>query len=567
MAETLTESFCERCGTRYEFKAPTRLNPLRKTRGLIGGLKNYVMSQDALGDAVGDAMRSEEERLAAAQLEAFHESFNFCIDCRQYTCLNCWNDDAGRCRSCAPIPGTDDLAERLAASVAGNGAVAEPLAGGAEAFGAATIGSESWPSSDLPEVAAGNGHAPEAWPAADGFVYEEQPDSSPARADDGFVYTTEPEPLPPRADDGFVYDDAPPDEVAAAFQSATVAQQPEPEPVVAQEPEPEPFVAQEPEPEPVVAQEPEPEPITAWAAAELEFEPDHVAAEEAPAVTAEEAEPAVAQTFEAERPHLRVVAWDEDAAYDLEPEPIVTADVDVEPVMAEEPEPFFATAEPEPEPVVAQEPEPEPVVAEESVAFVADEPEPVVAEEPPLQPDAVEPFEPVTAQEPEVVAEEPGAEPVVAEEPEPVAAEQPPAPESVAPHRIAPISETILRFPDRQAPPPAAPPLAAEDDSPEVAARRAQLDLLGLGDPGEGPVQPTRPSVVPYRSRGASPTAGELAARAAAATGTTFWEASAREVASAAAIVGVQNCGQCGLSLSANARFCRRCGTRQAQSA
>ena len=379
MAETLTESFCERCGTRYEFKAPTRLNPLRKTRGLIGGLKNYVMSQDALGDAVGDAMRSEEERLAAAQLEAFHESFNFCIDCRQYTCLNCWNDDAGRCRSCAPIPGTDDLAERLAASVAGNGAVAEPLAGGAEAFGAATIGSDSWPSSDLPEVAAGNGHAPEAWPAADGFVYEKQPDSSPARADDGFVYTTEPEPLPPRADDGFVYDDAPPDEVAAAFQSATVAQEPEPEPVVAQEPEPEPFVAQEPEPEPVVAQEPEPEPITAWAAAELEFEPDHVAAEETPAVTAEEAEPAVAQTFEAERPHLRVVAWDEDAAYDLEPEPIVTADVDVEPVMAEEPEPFFATAEPEPEPVVAQEPEPEPVVADESVAFVADEPEPVVA--------------------------------------------------------------------------------------------------------------------------------------------------------------------------------------------
>ena len=158
MAETLTESFCERCGTRYEFKAPTRLNPLRKTRGLIGGLRNYVMSQDALGDAVGDAMRSEEERLASAQLEAFHESFNFCIDCRQYTCLNCWNDDAGRCRSCAPIPGTDDLADRLAASMAGPGAVAEPLAGEpAASFGAAVIGPESWPSSDLPEVAAGNG--------------------------------------------------------------------------------------------------------------------------------------------------------------------------------------------------------------------------------------------------------------------------------------------------------------------------------------------------------------------------------------------------------------------------
>ena len=60
MTQTLTETFCERCGTRYEFSAPTRLNPLRKTRGLIGGLKNYLTSQDALGDALDDAMRNEE---------------------------------------------------------------------------------------------------------------------------------------------------------------------------------------------------------------------------------------------------------------------------------------------------------------------------------------------------------------------------------------------------------------------------------------------------------------------------------------------------------------------------
>jgi ribosomal protein L40E len=31
--------------------------------------------------------------------------------------------------------------------------------------------------------------------------------------------------------------------------------------------------------------------------------------------------------------------------------------------------------------------------------------------------------------------------------------------------------------------------------------------------------------------------------------------------------IGVQACGECGLSLSASARFCRRCGTRQARSA
>jgi hypothetical protein len=133
--------------------------------------------------------------------------------------------------------------------------------------------------------------------------------------------------------------------------------------------------------------------------------------------------------------------------------------------------------------------------------------------------------------------------------------------------RIAPISETILHFPSRPAPEPerevpAADPVAAEADTPEVAARRAQLDMLGLGDPGEGTVS-DRPTVLPYRSRGAAPTPGELAALARGG----FWEASAREVAGASANVGVQSCGGCGLSLSATARFCRRCGTRQAQPA
>jgi hypothetical protein len=236
------------------------------------------------------------------------------------------------------------------------------------------------------------------------------------------------------------------------------------------------------------------------------------------AVFEPEPEPVVAELEPApERPHLRVVSWDEDAAYDLEPEPVVA---EVEPDL-------------EPEPVVAEvelEPEPEPVVAE-----VEPEPEPVVAE--------VEP------------------------EPEPVVAPVEPEPEPITPRRMGPISDTILRFPQRPTITPRdSDEAAAEADTPGVAARRAQLDLLGLGDPGEGPVQPTRPAVVPYRSRGAGVAQGELSVRAAA-HGATFWEASAREVAGAAANVGVQNCGQCGLSLSANARFCRRCGTRQAQSA
>jgi hypothetical protein len=546
LAETLTESFCERCGTRYEFQAPTRLNPLRKTRGFIGGLRNYLTSQDDLSDAMGDAMRSEEDNLAVAQLEAFHESFNFCIDCRQYTCLNCWNNDAGRCRSCAPIPGTDDLAERLAASAMATPVVAEPE----PVYEDETLvrpGLEAWPTSDLPTDAAiaSSGQAEAPWPEVETLPRE--PEAEPVVAE------LEIEPLP----------------------EPVVAWQPEPEPEPIAEPEPEPVAAEldtvfaeiEIEPEPVTAGwEPEPEPVVV----ELEAEPTPEPAAEAAAEPEPEPEPV--------RPALRVVAWDEDSAYQLiEPEPMVELEPEPEPMVELEPEPVAAEVELEPvaaeieaepgpvaaevelEPVIAEvEPEAEPVAAEVG-------PEPVVAE--------VEP-EPVVAEaEPEPVAAEAEPEPVAAAEaePEPVAAaEAEPEPEPVRPAtRMAPISDTILHFPARRAPEPA--PAAEDDraaavaDSPEVAARRAQLDLLGLGDPGQGPVTPEGPPGLPYRSRGAAASRGDLA-RQAALQG-SFWEASAREVANATGQVGVQNCGQCGLSLSANARFCRRCGTRQAQSA
>ena len=73
MLDTMTESFCERCGTRYEFGAPEKLTPIRKTRGVISGLKNYIMSQDSLSDSVNDAMREllerHEARVAIIDLE------------------------------------------------------------------------------------------------------------------------------------------------------------------------------------------------------------------------------------------------------------------------------------------------------------------------------------------------------------------------------------------------------------------------------------------------------------------------------------------------------------------
>jgi hypothetical protein len=190
---------------------------------------------------------------------------------------------------------------------------------------------------------------------------------------------------------------------------------------------------------------------------------------------------------------------------------------------------------------VELEPEPEPIVAEVELEL---EPEPIVAE----------------------VELEPEPEPIVAAEAEPDI-----QPQSPAPRPIRPVSETIVQLPRPVVQPPAErqDQVAAEADSPSTAARRAQLDLLGLGDTGEGAVGPDRSNVLPYRSTGGSVHPMELAARAAAGLEVpgAFWEASAREVAGAISQVGVHSCGDCGLSLSASARFCRRCGTRQARSA
>jgi hypothetical protein len=435
MPEALTESFCERCGTRYEFTAPTELNRMAKTRGLISGLKNYIMSQDALGDAVGDAMRSEEEALASQQLEAFHESFNFCINCRQYTCLNCWNDDAGRCRTCVPVAGTDDLLERFEHSFHAQHPEIAAAAVQAEMEQAEInrrLGLEHWPSEDLGHAGA-NGAEP-AWPDAElePMMAEIAPDA---------------------------------------------------------EPDLEPMVA-EAEPEPVVAE-------AAMAAA------------------------AIDGGHAGDYPPLRVLSWEEDTAIELEPEPVA--------------------AEVEPEAVVA-EVEPEPVVAE---AAPAPEPEPVAAEG----------------------ETEPDAEVAAA-----MAAFLEPEPALPAPQPIRPISETILTIPQQptlEAPGADADRVAAQADDPSLAARKAQLDLLGIGDPGQGTVGPDRSNVLPYRSTGASVSAREMAMRTASGlpAPAAFWEASAREVAGAMSHVGVHACSDCGLSLSASARFCRRCGTRQAQPA
>jgi len=112
MTEILTESFCERCGTRYTFESTA---PRQKRMGgirILGrGLKNFVLSDDSSLDEAMAAARSDVEREATAQqLDAFHRTFNFCMSCRQYTCGNCWNGVDARCLSCAPLPEAEIVA-------------------------------------------------------------------------------------------------------------------------------------------------------------------------------------------------------------------------------------------------------------------------------------------------------------------------------------------------------------------------------------------------------------------------------------------------------------------------
>ena len=138
MSEILTESFCERCGTRYTFESARPKNRLKGVKVLSRGLKNFVLSDDTTMDEAMAAARSETDHESTAhQLDAFHKTFSFCMSCRQYTCPNCWNDLEARCQSCAPLPELEIAAPEVVPPVfpglvtlAGTAAVAEPAANG-----------------------------------------------------------------------------------------------------------------------------------------------------------------------------------------------------------------------------------------------------------------------------------------------------------------------------------------------------------------------------------------------------------------------------------------------------
>ena len=163
MPETLTESFCERCGTRYTFEsAAPKGKRLGKIKVLSKGFVNFVSNDDrSLDEAFAEARSDEQREQTSQQLDAFHQTFQFCMSCRQYTCANCWNDVESRCLSCAPLFGADTLGGAFPAAL-------DPLA-------RLGLGQPT------PEIHAANGHqngdaelpalgepaSDSAWPTAD----------------------------------------------------------------------------------------------------------------------------------------------------------------------------------------------------------------------------------------------------------------------------------------------------------------------------------------------------------------------------------------------------------------
>ena len=491
------------------------------------------------------AARNDEERaLTSQQLDAFHATFNFCMTCRQYTCGNCWNQAEGRCLTCAPHLGHEILPApfpdqagfeptRIDAeawpdvdrsvpgepAAAADGRVPALDVSADDAWGDVGAAEPELPDFDaVARLAFLSGDAPAPASVPEMAAAEPEPES---RAEPDIATAPETEPLPEAA----IASAGP----AAAIQPATTATEPEP-------------AAQ---PDAVAAAAPGTQPeMVAVAPAEPETQPEIVAAAapealpEAALASPEPAQPSQADGGVPSNPDERAAALAartsdllrrfrpgqnidaELAAFEAELAASTTAEPSAAAEAVAEPETLAAAAEALAEP--------------ETVAPLAAEPEPIAAAA-------------------ELV--EPAPQPIAAESPAAAAPAAEPSPAPPAPVREDRIEQPTWRIyaPD-QRPGPGAP-----EGRPEVPAPPGPAPIAASAEPQ----WPTRPDIPE------SPAMTLLANRANRSASDALWAASAQEVlapppaAAGAPTTGVQPCSNCGLSLSATARFCRRCGTRQ----
>jgi hypothetical protein len=537
MTEILTESFCERCGTRYTFEP---VHSKRRGLGKIGtlgrGFRHFVSDPgSSLDEAFAVARSEQEQRSTTHALEAFHRTFNFCLNCRQYTCGDCWNAVEGRCLSCAPtgesleppsprmdtavvLPSLDLAQSRVPIDLDEDADLrnAGPWIGGTPEPDQERATRDAWPElGSAGAVDARLAAAPTDEAAAEAIAAEtvtepaEEAVAEPVEALEGAV--AEPEPIEAVAEpiEEAVAEPEPIEAVAEPIEEAVA----EPEPIEAVA---EPIEEAVAEPEPIEAVA---EPIEAPAVEEPVAAAEPSAAElpeAAPADPSLAFEPGLNLDEQIAEYERRIAAASE--PMQAEPEAEAAEIADLEPV-AESPEPVAAEAEP----VAA---EAEPVEIEVETAPPIAEPEPVAAE---AEPEAHE-APPAPEPEPELPVAASTATPPSPIEPIPTAIGKP-LPASVVDGPLAWPEPDIaaaafeqqwpdIPVPRHPAPATPAPPAAAApmQQAPQEAAPRAALRRTGANLPSV-----TAPPPI-------------LAARA---------------------------CPSCGLSLSANARFCRRCGTPQ----
>jgi hypothetical protein len=444
MTDTITESFCERCGTRYSFeqKAKPRRGGIGRVRVLTRGLKNYVANDGMPMNEAMAAARNDEERAGISlQLDAFHKTFNFCMSCRQYTCATCWNVKVGECLTCAP-----DLSREVLPAPFPDLAPAGPSAAEDLILESEAVASAAWPTADLarPTATVPPAATPDVAPVPDVSVPVEEP------------------------------------EVLARLES---------------------FVAG-----PAGGDEAD---LTAAELAEIET--------------------ALASVRDVVEPPAEPVAAE------VVPEPLAAAEVEppAEPVAAEL----------VPEPLAAAEVEPAPI---DHAAIARGQTRSLLARfRPGRRPEA--PASPAAAAGRAATPAEASLTPIA---PPDLATEPAPTPQEAA--RPAPAD-------------------AIEQPTWRIVAP----DVMPAPRP-EWPATPAWPSPDPR----ATPAASQIPAHAAAPWASrlatarpepgSVWAASSQEVLAAPGVAAaggpgpaVQACVSCGLSLSANARFCRRCGTRQ----
>ena len=443
MVDTLTESFCERCGTRYTFEPPQqRAGALSTVRVLGKGLRKLALTRAAsLDEAISSAKADDERAAVARQVDAFHGAFHFCLACRQYTCSDCWNETAGICLTCEPTPESQAAAALETALTAAAAAAAARPAEHPAAPATPEGPRPEWPAEDR------RPHIPAS--AAEPEPVAERIDAvAPVREAEARMAVGEAEPaVDPDAEallntfqPGTSLDDA----IAAYEAAVTSARQ------AAGSPAPVRAVTPAPTPAPVAGPEPEPEP-----------------------------EPIVSSTHEA------------------------------------------GVAAPVPVPVPVAGPEPELIVSSTHEAGVA-APAPAEAEAAAPAPSV---HEQVAAPTPYLDAVRPAA--AAAPNDEPLAIPHAPAGEDPRFGAWRIVAPEIA----------AAAPSAASQQPPAQAFSAAGFAARMSG-------------VTPAAAPAHQPPSGAAHAGAAAA-------------GRVQPPGGANACVNCGLSLSANARFCRKCGTRQ----